>query len=360
MKRFLLFLSLILFLILMPTGVALAQNQGTVVAAGETAAEVVLFEGDLTVEAGGTVNGDVILFSGDATVAGTVKGAVVLFDGNLVAEETAVIQGDCVVMSGSITDQTAAGLNCTNVANLPPALSGLLNSISAIPSVPPIPAIPSAPTPPMEVRPHADGSFVGKVFGAIFRSLLFGALAFVAATLFPRHLTRVEGAVREKPFASGAVGFLTSMAVPILLLLFSPILFVLAFICGLGVLLAAAVVLGYMAALAVGWFAMGHLLGQRIADWLHMKNRTMPWVTAVGTAALTLTLGLLGAVPFVWGEGLVGFLIACVGLGAVALTKFGTRPYPLLDEGIRIFPVENGEKVTAVLNTLPDDDIRLK
>ncbi len=364
MKRFLLFFSLILFLVLATTGVALAQSQRVTVAAGETAEEVVLFEGSLTVEAGGTVTGDVVLFDGDATIAGTVKGSVVLFDGDLVATETAVINGDCVVMSGAITNQSAAGLTCTHLQELHPALSGLLNNIPAIPpipAVPPIPSVPAAPpAPPLNMETESGGVFFAQVFGAIFRSLLFGALAFVAATLFPRHLTRVEEAVREKPFANGTVGFLTSLAVPILLLLFSPILFVLAFICGLGVLLAAAVVLGYAAALAVGWFAIGSILGQRMAERLNMKNRSFPWVTAVGTATLTLVLGLLGAIPFVIGEGLVGFLIACVGLGAVALTKFGTRPYPLLDEGIRILPVENGDKVTAVLNTLPEDDIRLK
>ncbi|MCL4266633.1 MAG: hypothetical protein KJ069_25790 [Anaerolineae bacterium] len=363
MKRFLLFLILILFLVLTPTGVILAQSEGLTVAAGETADEVVLFEGNLTVEAGGTVKGDVTLFSGDAHIAGTVKGAVVLFDGDLVAEETAVISGDCVIMSGNITDQTTTGLNCTNFENFAPALSGVLNNIPAlppVPAIPPIPPIPAAPTPPLAIETHQETSFIGNVVGAVFRSLLFGVLAFVAATLFPRHLTRVEQTAREKPFASGTVGFLTSLAVPILLLLLSPILFVLAFICGLGVLLAVAVVLGYVTALAVGWFAVGHLLGQRMAEWLNMKNRSLPWVTAVGTATLTLVLGLLGAVPFVIGEGLAGFLIACLGLGAVALTKFGTRPYPLLDEGIRILSAENSDKVTAVLNTLPEDDVRLK
>lgn len=367
MKRFLLFLILILFLVLTPTGVILAQSEGLTVAAGETADEVVLFEGNLTVEAGGTVKGDVTLFSGDAHIAGTVKGAVVLFDGDLVAEETAVINGDCVVLSGDIADYTASGLGCTNVEEFIPGLTGLLDGIPAIPpvpavpSIPDIPAAPSAPPlPPLEMDTDGGSSFFGNVFGAIFRSLLFGALAFVAATLFPHHLARVEQTAREKPFASGTVGFLTSLAVPILLLLLSPILFVLAFICGLGVLLAAAVVLGYVTALAVGWFAVGHLLGQRMAEWLNMKNRSLPWVTAVGTASLTLILGLLGAIPFVIGEGPVGFLIACVGLGAVALTKFGTRPYPLLDEGIRILSAENRDKVTAVLNTLPEEDVRLK
>jgi hypothetical protein len=266
------------------------------------------------------------------------------------------------LLSGN-TDNTAAGLSCTNFEEFAPELSSLLDSIGAIPAVPAIPSIPAAPNapmPPLELETHNGVGFFTQLFGAVFRSLLLGVLAFAVASLFPRHLTQVEQAIREKPVASGTVGFLTSLAVPILLLLLSPVLFVLAFVCGLGVLLTMAVMLGYATAVAVGWFAVGHLLGQRMAEWLNMKNRTLPWTTAVGTATLTLLLGLLGAIPFVIGEGLAGFIIACIGLGAVALTKFGSRPYPMLDEGIRILDADNSDKVTAVLDTLPDDDIRLK
>lgn len=41
--------------------------------------------------------------------------------------------------------------------------------------------------------------------------------------------------------------------------------------------------------------------------------------------------------------------IVALGLGATALTKFGTRAYPLVAA-----PVLNQEKITAVLETLPD------
>jgi hypothetical protein len=97
-----------------------------------------------------------------------------------------------------------------------------------------------------------------------------------------------------------------------------------------------------------------------MAGWLHRPNWSLPMTTAVGTATLTFILGLLGATPFVIGEDLLAIIITCIGLGAVALTKFGTRPYPLLDDGIRILMPGDSEKVTAVLNTLPEDDIRLK
>jgi hypothetical protein len=67
---------------------------------------------------------------------------------------------------------------------------------------------------------------------------------------------------------------------------------------------------------------------------------------------LTLALGLLGELPFYlggWFWGLAGVLIACAGLGAVALTRFGTRPYP------PTAAVAN-EKVDSVLETLVVED----
>jgi hypothetical protein len=46
--------------------------------------------------------------------------------------------------------------------------------------------------------------------------------------------------------------------------------------------------------------------------------------------------------------GLVVIVVGSAGLGAVALTKFGTRNYPL--------GLSNEEKVAAVLETLPVED----
>ncbi len=357
MKRRILLLLFILALLLLPPGVILAQTNSTTVTSGETVNDdVVLFEGDLAIEDGATVNGDVTLFSGDATIAGTVNGNVVLFDGELVAEETAVFNGDCIVMSGNITDYTSRGLACTNFSNVVPELSGLLDRIPLPPSAP---SIPGAPTPPsVGAEPSGAWLFLGNVFGAVFRSLFLGVIAFAVATLFPQHLHQVRNTVREKPIASGTVGFLTGLAVPFLIVLVTPVLIVLALVCGLGILLAIALALGFAGAMALGWFAVGNLLGQRMSAWLNLKNRTLPVTTAVGTITLTLMLGLLGAVPFVFGESLAGFIISCIGLGAVALTKFGTRAYPLAEPDIRI--LTNQDKVTAVLNTLPDDVNSLK
>lgn len=358
MKRRTILILFVLFLLLIPTGAALAQSSDTTVLSGDTVNDdIVLLEGDLTIEEGATVNGDVTILDGDATIAGRVNGNVVLFDGQLNGEETAVINGDCLVLSGEIDDVSEQGLECTNVSSFAPQLSGLLDSIPAVPAIPAIPAAPAAPVIPVEpaapIRPSFEdvdssggGHFWGSLAGAIFRTIALGLVAFAVASIFPQQAQEVERTMRGKPMVSGIVGFLTMLAAPM-------VIAVLLLVCGLGIVVAVALA----AAWTLGWFAAGNIVGKRLAEWFHLQNRSLPVTMALGTAVLTFVLGLMGAIPFFIGEGLLGFVIAWIGLGAVALTKFGTRPYPLQEPEIRIL---NDEKVTAVLNTLPEDDIRFK
>ena len=83
-------------------------------------------------------------------------------------------------------------------------------------------------------------------------------------------------------------------------------------------------------ALLMGWAAIGHVVGEQLSIWLHLaKNRSFATTTALGAAALSLILGVLPLVPLgEFGSNVASFLIAIVGLGAVVLTKFGTRQYP--------------------------------
>jgi hypothetical protein len=101
----------------------------------------------------------------------------------------------------------------------------------------------------------------------------------------------------------------------------------------------------------MGWFTVGNIVGEFLAERLNLKHRSQPMTTALGTAAITFTLGFLGAIPFVIGESLIWMVIVALGLGATALTKFGTRAYPIVAA-----PVLNQNKVTAVLDTLYDED----
>ena len=80
-------------------------------------------------------------------------------------------------------------------------------------------------------------------------------------------------------------------------------------------------------AVAFGWIAVGFELGKRIAkvfgqDWMPALQ------VAVGTFTLTLVLGLFRVIWCVgWISWPIGMIVASIGLGAVLMTRLGTREY---------------------------------
>jgi hypothetical protein len=337
---------IVLLLTAVPLGAAYAAppfQEDTTVETGETVRnDVVLFDGDLEVEDGGVISGDVVLFNGDADIAGTINGDLVLFNGDFSAGETAVISGDCVVFNGDIDDQTAAGLDCTNIGGMPPFMGSLVNSVSQQGTGETFTPAPAA----ME-----NDSIAGGVFEAVARSLLFAVFAFVVVALAPSHLRQIESAVRMKPVASGTVGFLTAIAVPALVTILTIISAILVIVCigFVGLALAFAMMAALGIASLFGWIAMGDLMGQWLAGRLGWHKMSPAVVAAFGVGLMTFLLGFLAAVPFTFGVGLVSLIIGFIGLGAVALTRFGTRPYPSI-----VF-VEDEIKINSVLDTLPDE-----
>jgi hypothetical protein len=361
MKRVTIAILLLLLLVAAPTGIlwAAPHGQTRIIDVDDTVGDLVLFDDDLEVKEGAVVNGDVTLFNGDAVVDGEVKGDLVLFNGDLEAGETAVIGGDCVLMNGELDDETEEGLSCTNVAGVP-------NFIPALPDIPepprPMPDIGEMDAPRVH-RPSGVASFFGNLAEAVVSGLLLGGLAFLTASLLPSQLNEVQNTMRRKPVASGTVGLLTAVAVPSLIALLSIISAILLLICigilGFAVVVALGVALA--AGLIFGWMVVGNWIGERLAEPLRLPQR-LPVTAAVGTLLLTVVVGLLDVIPFIIGEGLISGLIACIGLGAVALTQFGTRPYPH-NAPAAAKPVADEpdpDKVTAVLDTLPDDPSSLK
>ncbi|MCP5098899.1 MAG: hypothetical protein GY943_25385, partial [Chloroflexi bacterium] len=235
-----------------------------------------------------------------------------------------------------------SNVTCTTVSGLPeiPGLGNLLNEIPNIPTETSVPV------------KHVD-SFWVNLAEAVGQTLFFGFLAYVIASLLPQHMARIEDTMRSNPVASGGIGLLTSVAVPILIVLLALISSVLVIIC-IGILgfpIVLAMALALVAASFLGWVTVGNLVGVWAAAKLNLENRNLKTTAVLGTMLLTFVFGMLGAVPWVMGEGIVSFFAMCMGLGAVALTKFGTRAYPLV-----AVAEPDDDKITAVLNTLPDDE----
>lgn len=377
MKKLAVISTFIILLLVSVTAVLAAPSFDVVVEDGEEINnDVVLFNDNLEIQPGAVVNSDVIVFNGSARIAGEVNGDVTVFNGDLEITRDTEINGECVLLNGELRDssRSAGTTQCTAVEHA--GLAGLVGTLSnrfAPPAIPPIPTIPSMPTipaiPPIGEAPeipvapprsHAnDGFGAGNILAALSGAVVLGLLGMLVAAVIPHHLEQIQTTARQKPAASGVVGVLTAVAVPSLIALLVPVSALLTLICigllGFPIILALSI--AFVAALFIGWIAIGTLLGQRLFNRRKDRTTRLPLVAGAGTALLTLIFSLLWALPFTFGVGLLALAATSVGLGAVTLTQFGRRAYPVtvMPENTPPSPGEDEDKIRIVLQTLPDE-----
>lgn len=350
--------------------------------------DVVVFDGDLEIEPGAVVNGDVAVFNGDATIHGQVNGDLTLFNGDLVAGADAFISGECVLLNGEASGDGAGGRsfgNCTAIQNLelPPLaelgpwfrdfqtrpdleLPGQIAPIPTVPApampdtpaMPKVPAMPAIPVVPPMPHQHYDrgGGFFGRLLAVVSSSLLFGFLGLLTGAVMPNQLRRITDAAREKSLVSGMAGALTAVAVPSLIVLLIPVSIILTFVCigllgfPLMFLLGLALVVGGF----LGWIAVGTWLGMRVFG-RGKGGERIARSAALGTALLTFITGIVGLITFGIGGALLALIVSWIGLGAVALTQFGLKPYPRRPQAGPPGDGLDADKVDAVLGTLPPE-----
>jgi hypothetical protein len=364
MKRLLFFaIPLLLIMMLLPAGVAhAAPNFDQIIREGDTVnKDVVTFGDTLIIQSGaqvngdvaafgssvtldGTVEGDVAVFGGSTTMKGTVKGDLVLVGSSLSAGPGAKVEGDCVLVGQNVHGESVKGLNCSSFGDF----SAI--TIPAIAELPILPTLPNLPTPA-----EMSFGFFGRVGDIAGRSLLFGLLALALAAIAPKQLNQVTDTMKRRPAASGAVGFLTAIAAVSLLVIVAILTAVLLIVCvgifGIPIVL----VLGIMLSLGLfmGWVSAGVVFGRWLARVLKLSDQRLTVTAALGTAILTLAAGLLSSLPFLlggWIWTLLSLAITCAGLGAVALTRYGTRTFPI--------PAgSTSEKIEIVMDTLPEDNV---
>ena len=161
-------------------------------------------------------------------------------------------------------------------------------------------------------------TFLRRIMQGIASVVLLGLLALVIASLWPVQTERVGRAIEEEPLTSYGAGLLTLILSAIAALLLA-ITICLSPFAAVGVVIVA---LGML----VGWVALGLVLGRRILVGIFKLPAPTPVAAAVaGTVLVTLIFALsrvLGPLHV-----LLLFLLAPLGVGAVLLTRFGTRPY---------------------------------
>lgn len=379
-KRVLISLVAVLLFITALTPVVLAAPLAdTIVGENEVVNnDVVVFDGDLEVREGAVVNGDVAVFNGDAIIDGQINGSMTLFNGDLVAGSNAAISGECVLLNGEVTGDGATSRQsaCTAISNMELApLAGLapgmfknfenLPDLAPVPTVPAMPDMPAAPEPPVVPRmPDSRGGMVARSFGILAGSLLFGFLGLLTGAIIPNNLRQIVGTARDKTVVSGMAGALTAVAVPSLIILLIPVSIILTFVCIglLGFPIMFLLGLGLVVGGFLGWIAVGTWLGVRLFG--RGKSDRIVLSAALGTGLLTFITGIAGMLTAGIAGGVLTFFISCIGLGAVALTQFGMKPFPRRRQSNAPTGGATGDgldpdKVDNVLGTLPADEIAI-
>jgi hypothetical protein len=345
-------LLLLLSMVFLPTGSVYAQGPGpgsgrvtfgtniTIKSDEPFEGDLVLFGGNVTVEKGAKLNGDLVVIGGNITSDGSLNGDVVVIGGQINLEETAVVSGDVVLIGGQIQRAEGAEIMGNLVNNIAPQIDipngRVPPSVPGIPAVPSVPGVPSVPSPYMRF----DSNPLWAATGVFFRALIIAMLAMLIVVFLQPQMERVSEAIVRQPLMSGGMGLAAAVGGPITILVVSLIM-VLTLIL---IPVAALVIFSGAVLLALAWLfgviALGYEVGERIT---RSVNQTWaPVLTAgLGTFLVMLIVGALGQIPCVgW---VVPTLIGFVAIGAVAITRFGARPVPVMATSVYNPPADTGE-----------------
>lgn len=253
------------------------------VASNSTSIEVFKAGTNIFIPEGKSVQSAVSI-GGDLTIAGTVNDSAAAVGGNILLKKTAIVRGDVISVGGKITKQEGAYImgKTTEV------------NISQIPSI--------------VVTKEWEG--YSSVFN-LFYIIAFLILAVFIVAFFATQIGRASYYCERKPVQSFLWGLVTFLLMPIggLLLIVSLI----------GIVFIPVYVLLLVAAGFFGYVAMSQLFGKKIFQILNLKNKPMMFEAAVGL----IIFEALGLIPIVgW---FIKLIVVTMGIGAVAITRFGIR-----------------------------------
>jgi hypothetical protein len=240
-----------------------------------TCGDITSFGGTVTIK--GEVKGEVLAFNSQVDVLGAVDENMNLYAGSLVLQNGSHVQGD-INLYGSHVSQDAGTRGKINNYNWGiDWLFGLRGAFAF---------------PYMSI-------LIWVVVGLLLTSLLPENVVFVRTTVVSK---------RKRSFVLGLLSIL--LAPPVLIVLVALIL---------SIPLAIIVAVGLMAAWVLGTVAIGWNVGENILRAVAPHQRERHVQVAVGLAVLVL----VGSLPYIgW---LINIGVGLLGLGAVLLSRFGTR-----------------------------------
>ncbi len=233
-----------------------------------------------TVVINGTVRGDVVVFGVNLVIAGTVVGNVDLYGGTVTLDSSSRVLGDINLYAGAHIQGNSA------------QAGAVLYHASQV---------------EWPLVSTDEFSF------PFWPLLTWVALGLLLTWLLPEHVMFVRTTVVIKPKRSLLIGLLSVLLTPAVMVVLIALI--------LTIPVAIIVALGLIAAWALGTVAIGWVIGEQIVRRVAPHRNKRPVQVVVGLTVLVLA----GSLPYVgcWislGAGLLG-------LGAVFLSRFGTRLY---------------------------------
>lgn len=352
--RFLFISLLVVMLLSLWAGPALAQGNepGKLVVGGsytlpsgqQIFGDFGVLGGSAVIEEGAAVNGDVMVAGGSLKISGRVNGDIAIFGGAVSLASTAHVTGDMVTFGGSVERSPGAVVTGTvgegDAFDLP-GWSGFQ-----------FPGMGRSDMTTQTASAEGPGNWVLHFVWRVLRMGLFTlalvALAFVISLLWPRGIERLGGTVIEQPLLTLGVGLLTWILAVALVVIFALSL------CLIPVALL--LVLTLLIGVLVAWVVAAWLLGRKLMEVFKVSRATLVAEATFGMLALAILYFLVSVIPCT--AFVVGTLIPSFGMGAIVLTRFGTRPYPYTASTalVPVTPAENLDPDAAML--LPGDDTR--
>ncbi len=265
--------------------------------------DLAVIGGTATLKTSSRVNGDIAIIGGVLEIDGIVTGSIQAIGGTVTLTQNAVIEGSFYNFGSNLQQMDGARIEGTQISNLPFEFN--FGKIE----------VPNTTNIPLEAA-RKTTSFITTILWAILQIIAMGGLAMLVLLIAPKSTERISTAIGKQPFTHWGIGLLTAFAFPaVILVCLITIIFIPLGLIG---------IMALMVALTYGWIALGYEIGKRLFG---SKSGLSPALIAgLGTIILSVVGRVIGAIPCIgW---LLVSTLSMFGLGAIILTRVGTRDYP--------------------------------
>ncbi len=262
--------------------------------------DLAIIGGNAKLETGSKVNGDIALIGGTLEINGTVTGNIQAIGGTVDLNGTATIEGSFYNFGSNLNQESGARIEGSQISNLPFDFNfGNIDTANI----------------PFQSAQRTTG-FIAKFLWAVMQIIAMGGLAMLVLLIAPKSTDRIATSIGKQPFTHWGIGLLTGFAFPAIIV-----------VCMITIIFIPLGLIGIMAmvvALTYGWIALGYEIGRRLFG--NNSNLSPAVVAGLGTVMLSVVGRVLGAIPCIgW---LLVSTLSLFGLGAIILTRVGTRDYP--------------------------------